>query len=186
MKHIGETATAVDPSQTQSTDSSERYGSESEIAEWAKVLIGAYRTTDADDPEIYAAHIRRILSRFPLWVVKKAAVKIPEEIQWLPAPAEVRKTCEAIYLPIVREREREARIQAQLAARAFPKPENAKQTYEELCAEMKARGMPLRQRDYAARQFDVAAFKAKFGMDEATWNQIPNRVDHRASPPLAL
>jgi hypothetical protein len=172
-------ATQRDPytSQTSglSNDSTPRNepGTPSEIARCVKVLLGAYRLADASDPEIYETHLRRVLGDYPLWVAQQAAVRCADELKWLPAPAEVRDVCDAIYGPVVRRAEREQRISRQLADRGLPRPAGQKQTYEEFCQEMKARGMPLRRQDHPRQDFNVEEFKAKEGITKEMWDQIP-------------
>ena len=62
-------------------------------------MLGCYRRDDFPEPEVFAGHVRRVLSRYPLWVVEEAACRMPEEFKFVPSIAEIRGTCEAIYAP---------------------------------------------------------------------------------------
>jgi hypothetical protein len=137
-------------------------------------MLGCYRRDDFPEPEVFAAHVRRVLSRYPLWVIEEAACRVPEEYKFVPSVAEIRGTCEAIYAPYLRQRERETRRDAQLADRLAPPPRKI-QTREEFCQEMAARGLPIRREDRLEQQFDLAAFKAKFGITDEQLAQVPDR-----------
>jgi hypothetical protein len=137
-------------------------------------MLGCYRRDDFPEPEVFAAHVRRVLSRYPLWVAEQAAYRVPEEFKWVPSVAEIREICEAIYAPYVRAREREARLNAQFAERLAP-PARTVQSREEFCQEMKARGLPIRRQDRLEQQFDLAAFKAKFTITDEQLDQVPDR-----------
>lgn len=151
----------------------ERVGTEAEIAECAKIMLGAFRLADADDPDIYVGHIRRVLSQYPLWVSKRAASRVPDELKWLPAPQEVRQICEAIYAPTLRDQRRQAVFDETLGSRGLPKLEEPRQTYEQFCAEMARRGMPVRKQDRNSEEFDVEAFKTKHDISDDMWNSTP-------------
>lgn len=163
-------AAALSP--TQSTNNSQTFEHAEAIAECAKVLLGAYGSAKASDPSVYVAHIRRVLSDYPLWVAKEAACRVPDQLKWLPAPSEVREVCEEIYGPFIRKQQQEERIGQQLAAREYILP-RAQQTYEEFCAEMRTRGMPIRKQDRAEQQFDKKAFMAKFQITDQMWDATP-------------
>lgn len=147
----------------------ERDGTEAEIAECAKIMLGAFRLADADDPDIYVGHIRRVLSQYPLWVVKRAASRVADELKWLPAPKEVREICDAIYAPVLREQQRRGIRDETLAHRVLPPP--PRQSYEDFCREMTARGLPIHRQV----QFDLVAFKTKFAITDEQFDQLPDR-----------
>lgn len=74
-------------------------------AERAKLLLGCYRTGDANDPNTYVAAITAVLSRYPERVVidvtnPKNAASLPNQKTWLPSVKEVFDACEAAIAPI--------------------------------------------------------------------------------------
>jgi hypothetical protein len=92
-------------------------------AERARLLLGCYRTGDANDPDTYVAAVTAVLSRYPEEIVTEVthpATGLPRQKSWLPTVKEVFDACQAAYQPIL-EREREARIIAEtLASRTDP------------------------------------------------------------------
>lgn len=79
-------------------------------AERARLLLGCYRTGDANDPATYVAAITAILARYPeeiITVVTHPATGLPSKKGWLPTVKEVRDACEHEIEPI---REHEARL----------------------------------------------------------------------------
>lgn len=66
-------------------------------AERARILVGCYRRTDANDPEIYARAVVAVLMRFPESVViaiTEPATGLPAKLKWLPSIAEIVEACE--------------------------------------------------------------------------------------------
>lgn len=89
-------------------------------AKWAKLLLGCYRTGDANDPEVYTAAVVAVLSDYPEDVVAHVCDPrrgLPATNQWLPTVAEVRLACENRAHRLASEREREQRIERQLSER---------------------------------------------------------------------
>ena len=108
-------------------------------AERARLLLGSYRTGEANDPETYVAVITATLARYPEEVITTVthptAGPIIGHIQWLPSAMEVREACEREMLPIANRLAREKRIAEQMEARRLEDEANArKPTYEELKA----------------------------------------------------
>ena len=62
----------------------------------AAILLGCYRTGDANDPDTYCAAIAAVLSRYSKDVVTYVTdprTGIAGECKWLPAVAEVKEAC---------------------------------------------------------------------------------------------
>jgi hypothetical protein len=62
----------------------------------AKILLGCYRTGDANDPETYVAAITAILARYPEEVMTQVthpATGLPSKKGWLPTVKEVCDAC---------------------------------------------------------------------------------------------
>lgn len=102
----------------------------------AKLLLGCYRTGEANDPETYVAAITAILSRYPtpvMTAVTHPATGLPSKKSWLPTIKEVTDACDEAEETSKQQVARERRIEEQIAARAAdeaaPKP-----TLEELQA----------------------------------------------------
>jgi hypothetical protein len=85
------------------------------------LLLGCYRTGDANDPEIYVAAITAILSRYPevvITAVTHPATGLPSKKGWLPTVKEVVDACDEAVEPIVQNEARLKRIKDQMEARA--------------------------------------------------------------------
>lgn len=165
-------ALAAARSRPQSTDtSSGSNNSMTEIAQWAKILLGAYRTGEANDAEVYTAHIVRVLSGFPLEVVKRAATRIPDTIKWLPSPSEVKAVCKEIYRPIVEEAARQRRIEEQLADRARLTDMRAKQPREPY--------KPAETIEVIRARESERQLREQFGLSQADWDALPNQPQTR-------
>lgn len=106
-------------------------------AERARLLLGCYRTGDANDPETYVAAIAAMLARFPEEVITQVTHPVnglPSKKSWLPTVKEVHDACAEIAEPIAR-RERNAKIAADLKAERDAEPDKSNRpTREELQA----------------------------------------------------
>lgn len=90
-------------------------------AERARLLLGCYRTGDANDPETYVAAITAVLARYPENVVTEVthpATGLPKKKGWLPTVKEVFDACEEAVEFSVQHAARLKRIQEQMEARA--------------------------------------------------------------------
>lgn len=103
------------------------------------MLLGCYRTGDANDPETYVAAVAATLARYPEEII--TLVTHPTEgtivghIQWLPSVMEVREACERALLPVRSHEARQKRIAEQMESRRREDEAKAKApTYEELKA----------------------------------------------------
>jgi len=108
----------------------------------AKLLLGCYRTGDANDPETYVAAIAVTLARYPeeiITAVTHPVTGLPSQKNWLPTIKEVRDACQELQERLQAQIERERRIKEQLAAR--------------------------RQEELAAPRPTIAELKAKYGDD---------------------
>lgn len=150
---------------------------QTEYLKAARALLGSSRTGEANDPEAYIASLIRILSAYPLdivWRVVDPLDGLPGKLEWLPKPYEVKKALDEIYIPMkARERARDQlieQLEERVAMEANPKP---KQTYEEFCAEMEARGLPMPGKRRTA-SIDAGQIKQKYGITDATWDSIPD------------
>lgn len=86
----------------------------------ARILIGAYRRTDIDDPEVYFTSVVAVLSHFPEQIAVAAtdpATGLPSKSKWPPSLAELRTECENLYARHRRAAEQEERVKRQLRER---------------------------------------------------------------------
>lgn len=94
---------------------------------------------------------------------------------FIPTVAEVVQWCEALTADMHKSVVREDRIDQQLRERDEWErgPENPpRQTLEELRAEMRARGFPMGGK--APHTETAASVKAKYGLNDAQWAEIPD------------
>lgn len=101
----------------------------------ARILLGCYRTGDANDPDTYVRAVTAVLSEYPIEVVKVVCdprMGLPAKSKWLPTIFELKDACETAMVPIDRaRREREAIEQRK---RALAKPTFQRPTMAELKA----------------------------------------------------
>lgn len=86
----------------------------------AKLLLGCYRTGEANDPETYVAAITAILARYPedvITTVTHPATGLPSKKGWLPTVKEVTDACDEALEPILQNEARLKRIAEQMAMR---------------------------------------------------------------------
>lgn len=89
-------------------------------AQRAKLLLGCYRTGDANDPETYVAAITAVLARFPEIVITSVThpvTGLPSTKSWLPTVKEVLDACAEAVRPIAENEARLKRIKQQLEMR---------------------------------------------------------------------
>jgi hypothetical protein len=90
-------------------------------AERASLLLGCYRTGEANDPETYVTAIMAVLARYPEQVITDVthpATGLPKKKSWLPTVKEVFDACEEAVEFSVQHAARLKRIQEQMEARA--------------------------------------------------------------------
>ena len=91
-------------------------------AKRAELLLGCYRTGDANDPKTYVAAITAVLARYPEQIMTdvtnpKNPAALPNQKTWLPSVKEVFDACEAVLEPIRQHEARLKRIKEQMEAR---------------------------------------------------------------------
>jgi hypothetical protein len=100
------------------------------------LLLGCYRTGDANDPETYVAAITAILARYPEEVITSVthpASGLPSKSGWLPTIKEASDACNSAVEPIIQNQARLKRIAEQLEMRER-EDRGEKPTLEELKA----------------------------------------------------
>jgi len=162
------------------SQSSETPPSDYEKAEYlsaARTLLGCFRTGDANDPEVYVAAAVRVLSSYPLDVVRRVVdpvTGLPSRSNWLPTVREIMSACEEIHGFNRRAAEREKLAQEQLAERARLDAERrARPTYEALVARCAKSGLDIGPK-HRAGPLDQDAVRLKYGLSQAEWDAIPN------------
>jgi hypothetical protein len=107
-------------------------------AQRAKLLLGCYRTGEANDPETYVTAITAILAHYPeeiITAVTHPVSGLPSKKSWLPTVKEVVDACDESFEPIRQNELRMRRIKEQMAARAEQdRLAERKPTFEEMKA----------------------------------------------------
>jgi len=67
----------------------------SEAAGFVRLIVGSYPRADVTDPEVYAAQVATLLTRYPLSIAREVAGELPLTSKWLPRVSEVRDALEA-------------------------------------------------------------------------------------------
>jgi hypothetical protein len=83
----------------------------------ARMLLGCYRTGEANDPDVYIAAVVRVLSGYPIEVVHHVIdplTGIPSKIEWLPKLSEIKQACERIHGRVLRARQWNEGVKRQL------------------------------------------------------------------------
>lgn len=169
----------LNPPKTESSGlsaSSETVRRLTEAKHRAQVLIGCYRTGDANDPETYVAAIISVLAGYPVEVIREVtepATGLPSKVSWLPTVAEVKKACDELWGPWRYAQEWEAGARRQIADRqtlaiADHRP---RKSYEQIKAEFAAIGIYF---DKKSKPIDVGAVRQKFGISQEQWDAIPD------------
>lgn len=89
-------------------------------AERARILLGCYRTGDANDPETYVTAIAAVLAKYPdsvITAITDPRTGLPIKKTWLPSIKEVFDACESEMEPIREENARIKRMKEQLEMR---------------------------------------------------------------------
>ena len=82
--------------------------------EGAKVLLGCYRTGEANDPEVYAKSVVAVLAEYPVDVIHAVCdprYGIASKLKWLPTIAELKEACEVAMGPIYFEMARRKQLE---------------------------------------------------------------------------
>ena len=86
----------------------------------AKLLLGCYRTGEANDPETYVAAVTAVLAHFPEEVITSVThpvTGLPKKSSWLPTIKEVNDACNEAIEPIRQHEARLKRIKEQMEMR---------------------------------------------------------------------
>ena len=124
----------------------------------AKILLGCYRTGDANDPETYIAAITAVLARYPEQIITSVTHPVsglPAKKSWLPTIKEVVDACDAEYAPIANNEARLKRIKEQLE---------------------------MREREDRGEKPTLAQLHDKYGKDWGLTPTGPKRVDDFKAP----
>ena len=149
-----------------------------EVGELAKLLLGCYRTGDANDPAIYSGAVIAVLSDYPLDIIRAVVDPrsgLPSRSKWLPTVAEIKEACETLHRPRRDAIDREARERRQLAERdtlAIDGPREARPSYQDLVDRCAADGLHIGPRAKAA--VSAEAVRDKLGLSKEQWDAIPN------------
>jgi hypothetical protein len=143
------------------------------VNRYATLLLGSYRTGDANDPEVYVAAITAVMSDYPEDVLRSITdprTGIPSRLEWLPKPAEVKAACEEIEGPRRRIREWNKRAEQQLAERA--ELEGApRKVPQHIMDELAAHGLTKQAR---LRDMETPGkVMAKYGLTQEQWDALP-------------
>ncbi len=88
---------------------------------YAKILLGSYRSGEANDPEVYTAAVVAVLADYPEEVVRQVCDPrngLPSKLKWLPALSEIKEACHVLTATWADEWKR--RSLRQLAEREGP------------------------------------------------------------------
>jgi hypothetical protein len=92
------------------------------VSDCARMLVGAYRRNDAEDPALFIRAAATVLAGYPENVVRRVthpATGLPSRLKFLPSIAEIRDACEEAMKPIYAA-QREERLKAKNAALLAP------------------------------------------------------------------
>src|SRR5262245_52312013 len=108
-------------SQTRPSEETSRSGHDrAYLAKKVATIFACYRKDEAHNPEMYAAAVTAVLSDFPQEVIDfviDPRTGILGTSKFMPSVAEIKEACENAHRKVCEDRERERRIEAQLAAR---------------------------------------------------------------------
>ena len=146
-------------------------------AERARLLLGCYRTGDANDPETYVAAIAAVLAQYSEGIVTQVThpvTGLPSAKSWLPTVKEVHDACEEAMAPAIRQQQRERQVAELLAEREAI--EAARGQVRPTLEEMHAKYGPNWGLDLDPGKKDRPAFKAP------SWDEITS--GYSADPSL--
>lgn len=137
MEKIGKVASLA--LSTRSSNSPTNTILQTEYVRAAKLLLGCYRTGDANDPEVYVSAVVRVLSNYPIEIVQRVVdpvTGLPSKVKWLPTIPEILSACEEI---------------AGVQRRTAEYDERSKRQFEERAAEDAAREIRPTKEDMLAK-----------------------------------
>jgi hypothetical protein len=164
----------------------------SEALKAAKLLLGCYRTGEANDPAIFGAAVAAVLSDYSPEVINYVCdprTGLPSSSKWMPTAAEVKAACEdrAKWLAKIERFENWGKKRAS----SEQKPtEAARQRVARMVADLKQRIERGTDEEYEARQRlkleqNAAALKAqqaRVKQEYAALAAIPSRSPLALSP----
>lgn len=148
-----------------------------EIAKQAKLLLGCYRTGEANDPAVYSGAVIAALSDYPLDVVREVVDPrrgLPSKSKWLPTVFEIKEACEAVMAPRRREADRLAREEERKRTLPPPVDRTNRPTYAELRDRCHAVGLMIGDRKKPVAGVSPAKIQAKYNISPEAWNTIPD------------
>jgi hypothetical protein len=142
---------------------------------YAKILLGCYRTGEANDPEVYASAVTHILAQYPEDIMRSVSdplTGLPSKIEWLPKLKEVLAACEEIAGFRRRMSEWDQRTAQQLAEREKLEQAGPRKVPQHMLDELAAAGLTKQPR---LRDLETPGkVMAKYGISQAQWDAIPN------------
>jgi hypothetical protein len=147
-------------------------------AERARLLLGCYRTGDANDPETYVAAITAVLAQYSEDIVTQVTHPtkgLPVKKSWLPTVKEVHDACEEATAPMVRQQQRERAVAELMAEREAIEAQRGQ--VRPTLDEMKAKYGPDWGLDLDASKRDQRPYKAPSWDDIAsTYSADPSLI----------
>lgn len=138
----------------------------------ARVLLGCYRTGEANDPEVYSAAVISVISGYPLSIVRRVVdprFGLPSKSKWLPTIAELKAALEDEMGPIRREEARRSIPQLEPPIDRSNRP-----TYEELQAQCWEVGLKIGQSRRGLERLSAHDFCQKFNISREQFDAIPD------------
>ena len=138
---------------------------------------------ETDDPAFLGRSIELVLAQYPEDIqetVANPACQVLGTIrtsarmrgEYLPFVELVRRACEELYGPTRRRLQREEQSRQQFAERdENERKSRPKQTYEKFCAEMAARGMPIKK-EHRPHGETVAKVMEKYNLTQEQWDAL--------------
>jgi hypothetical protein len=158
------------------------------VSDCARMLVGAYRRNDAEDPALFIRAAATVLSAYPEKIVRRVthpAYGIPSRLKFLPSIAEIREACEEAMKPIYAA-EREEKLKAERALRLPPPVVTAEQReratrrwFDEIRPSMIPAARQTETREQAAEKLMGIA-----GMSAEDFAKIPDAKPRTTFQPL--
>ncbi len=126
-----------------------------------------------------------MLAEYEPWVISRVTdprIGIASTLKFLPTVAEVKQACEAEMAPIHRENARRKVEEDRLLRLAEPEEDRANRpNYEELQRRCHAAGLPIGETPSraAATEQEITDLKAKYGISDAAWDDLPDVASSR-------
>jgi len=100
----------------------------------ATILIGCFKKSDANDPEIYFSAVVAVLTKYNpdvVGAVTEPTTGLPAKLKWLPSIAEIVEACE----------DEAASVQSRQPPKALPAPRYRRPSEAELDAQFARHGL---------------------------------------------